>query len=163
MIRIHIADLHQPEDANALLDLLNQYATDPMGGGQSLPEYTRENLVSNLSHRQDCIVILAYHEKRAVGLCNCFEGFSTFACRPLLNIHDVFVTQHYQGQGIARQMMQKVEQLAMERGCCKLTLEVLANNAPAKKAYTDLGYQPYELDKQFGQAEFWQKKLPCKH
>lgn len=162
MIRIHMADLHRQEDANAVLDLLSQYAADPMGGGQPLPEYTHENLITALSIRQDCIVVLAYHENRAVGLCNCFEGFSTFACHPLLNIHDVFVTQHYRGQGIASQMMQKAEQVAKDRGCCKLTLEVLANNESAKKAYTALGYKPYELDKQFGQAEFWQKPLPGK-
>lgn len=162
MISIRVADLHQQEDAHALLDLLDQYAKDPMGGGQQLAEFTRENLVTALSMRKDCIVILAYHDNRGVGLCNCFEGFSTFACSPLLNIHDVFVTRHYRGQGIASQMMLKAEHLALERGCCKLTLEVLANNSPAKKSYSALGYKPYELDEQFGQAEFWQKPLSRK-
>jgi hypothetical protein len=25
----------------------------------------------------------------AVGLVNCFEGFSTFACKPLVNVHEL--------------------------------------------------------------------------
>lgn len=160
MIDIRIADLHNDKDANDLLELLGQYAQHPMGGGHALPEFTQNNLVDTLLSRLDCVVILAYHNDRAVGLCNCFEGFSTFACKPLLNIHDVYVADSYRGQGIAGSMMQKAEQLATARGYCKLTLEVLTHNESAKKSYRSLGYQPYRLNEQFGQAEFWQKLIP---
>ena len=44
-------------------------------------------------------------------------------------------------------------------GCCKLTLEVLDGNAPAKAAYEKFGFASYELDPAVGGALCWQKKL----
>lgn len=159
MIDIRIADLSKPEQGKALVDLLDQYARHPMGGGQELSTFTRINLAATLKARSDCTVILAYDADQAVGLCNCFQCFSTFACKPILNIHDIYVAEDYRGQGIAGQMMAFAEQQAREQGCCKVTLEVLTENHAAKAAYMTAGYTPYQLDAEFGQAEFWQKTL----
>jgi ribosomal protein S18 acetylase RimI-like enzyme len=159
MIEIEIADLSNPEHTRAIVSLLQQYALHPMGGGESLPEYTLKNLPEALASRNDCTVILAWDGATAIGLCNCFECFSTFACKPILNIHDVYVSDGYRGQGVASRMMQKAEQFARAKGCCKLTLEVLTHNDSAKACYRASGYQPYQLDSEFGQAEFWQKPI----
>lgn len=35
--------------------------------------------------------VLAFDADQPVGLINAIEGFSTFACKPLINIHDVIV------------------------------------------------------------------------
>ncbi len=154
-----LADLTDPMQGQAIIDLLNQYAKHPMGGGQALPEYSKQHLITSLSKRSDCHIILARANGQWAGLCNCFEAFSTFACKPILNIHDVYVADGYRGQGIATRMMQYAEALARELGCCKLTLEVLSENQAAKKSYRASGYEPYRLDENFGQAEFWQKNL----
>jgi len=159
MIQIKKADLSISEQANSIIELLNEYALHPMGGGEALTEFTRDNLIAALQSRKECSVILAYDDDTAIGLCNCFEAFSTFACKPLLNIHDLYVKEAYRKQGIARQMMQKAEQLAKHNGCCKMTLEVLSKNEAAKKSYLASGYKPYQLNEQFGNAEFWQKSL----
>jgi GNAT superfamily N-acetyltransferase len=159
MIDIRIADLSDPQQGQVIVSLLDQYAQHPMGGGEALPDYTRRNLAQTLAARSDCFVILAYDNEKAIGLCNCFECFSTFACKPILNIHDVYVADGYRGKGVASRMMQRAEQLAQELGCCKLTLEVLSKNEPAKASYSASGYAPYQLDSQFGHAEFWQKSL----
>jgi len=159
MIQIIKANLSNSEQATAVIELLNEYALHPMGGGKALTEFTRNNLITALQSRKECSVILAYDEDTAIGLCNCFEAFSTFACKPLLNIHDLYVKEAYRKQGIARQMMQKAEQLAKHNDCCKVTLEVLSKNEAAKKSYLASGYKPYQLNEQFGNAEFWQKSL----
>jgi ribosomal protein S18 acetylase RimI-like enzyme len=159
MIDIRLADLSDPQQGQQIVSLLDQYARHPMGGGEALPEFTRKNLAQTLAQRKDCYVILAYDEQKAIGLCNCFECFSTFACKPILNIHDVYVADGYRGQGVATRMMQHAEQLAHELDCCKLTLEVLTHNEAAKASYRSSGYAPYQLDDRFGQAEFWQKSL----
>ncbi len=159
MIDIQTANLSNPLHGQAIVTLLDEYARHPMGGGEALPEFTRNNLANALASRTDCTVILAWDGDRPVGLCNCFECFSTFACKPILNIHDVYVAEDYRGQGIASQMMQKAEQLARAKGCCKLTLEVLTHNKAAKASYTASGYAPYQLNSEFGQAEFWQKSI----
>ena len=95
-----------------------------------------------------------------VGLINCFAGFSTFAARPLLNIHDVVVHADYRGRGIGRGLLAWAEQRARDLGCCKLTLEVLSNNTAAQAAYERAGFAPYVLDPAAGQALFLQKLLP---
>jgi ribosomal protein S18 acetylase RimI-like enzyme len=94
-----------------------------------------------------------------VGLINCFEGFSTFKCKPLVNIHDVVVIDGYRGQGVSQRMMDKVEEIARQRGCCKLTLEVLEGNKPAQRAYLRYGFSGYQLDPETGHALFWEKYL----
>jgi len=38
-------------------------------------------------------------------------------------------------QGISQMMLEKVEEIAKEKGCCKITLEVLSNNEVAKSSY----------------------------
>ena len=103
--------------------------------------------------------MLAFIAGEPVGLVNCFEGFSTFACRPLVNVHDVVVIAAVRGQGISQKMLAKVEEIARQRGCCKITLEVLEGNEAAKGAYRKLGFSDYQLDPQMGRALFWQKAL----
>ena len=56
-------------------------------------------------------------------------------------------------------MLEKVEQIAIERGCCKLTLEVLEGNQAAQNSYQKFGFSAYELDPEMGRALFWDKKL----
>lgn len=159
MIHSKLADLSNPEQAESVINLLNQYALHPMGGGEALSEFTRLNLIPTLLTRKECSIILAYDDEKTVGLCNCFEAFSTFASKPLLNIHDLFVVEAYRNQGLAKQMMALAEDIARKKGCCKMTLEVLSKNEAAKKSYHASGYRPYQLDEQFGLAEFWQKYL----
>ena len=105
------------------------------------------------------VAVLAFAAQTPVGLVLCFEGFSSFLCQPLLNIHDVVVDPRFRGQGVAQQLLQEVESIARQRGCCKLTLEVLSGNLAAQSAYKKFGFAAYELDPAMGQAMFWQKYL----
>ncbi len=159
MIQIIQADLSNLSQAEAILELLNNYAQHPMGGGEPLSNYTKNNLLATLSERADYVAILAYDGSKAIGLCNCFENFSTFSCKPILNIHDVFVSDGYRGKKVATKMMQKAENIARKKGYCKMTLEVLNHNKAAKASYSKQGYSAYELNAEYGQAEFWQKQL----
>jgi ribosomal protein S18 acetylase RimI-like enzyme len=102
---------------------------------------------------------MCYVDRKPAGLVNCFEAFSTFKCKPIINIHDVTVNSDYRGLGISIKMLNKVEQIALEKGCCKLTLEVLEGNTVAKKAYTKFGFAGYKLDPGHGKAEFWEKAI----
>jgi len=159
MEEIVIADLFLPPHAAAIVYLLNEYAKDDMGGGAELTEFVKSNLVSELRKRQGVHVALAFVDGAPAGMAVCFEGFSTFACKPLLNIHDIIVTGQYRGRGISKRLLAKAEEIAIRLGCCKLTLEVLEGNAVAQTAYKASGFAGYELDPKMGKAMFWQKKL----
>jgi len=152
-------DLNDSHHREALVTLLNAYATDPMGGSQALTEQVRSGLPDALQARSDYLGFLAIKDNEYIGLVNCFEGFSTFDCRPLLNIHDVIVTAQCRGLGVSKRMLSAVAQAAQARGCCKLTLEVLEGNTLAQAAYRAVGFAPYELDPSKGKALFWHKAL----
>lgn len=159
MFEVVDADLSLPEHAEAVVRLLNAYALDAMGGGQGLSEFAQANLIAELRRRPWMRVILAYADGEPAGLAICIEGFSTFACQPLLNIHDLAVSPQFRGQGIAKLLLRRAEAIARRMGCCKLTLEVLEGNAIAQSVYRACGYAGYELDPKLGRAMFWQNKL----
>ncbi len=56
-------------------------------------------------------------------------------------------------------MLEMVEEIAIDKGCCKLTLEVLSGNTLAQSAYKRYGFSGYQLDPEVGDALFWQKLL----
>ena len=159
MIEVIEGDLTLPEHADALVRLLNEYACDLMGGGKELSVYVRDNLVNELRKRDSAHVIIGLVNGEPAGLVICFEGFSTFSCGPLLNIHDIVVTKNHRGKGLAKRMLQRAEDIALRLGCCKLTLEVLEGNVVAQAAYRAVGFAGYELDLRMGKAMFWEKKL----
>ena len=160
MIDVRDADLRNPSHASALLALMEVYARDPMGGGHGVSDFTRAHLIEALASRPSAHVILAFAQQEPAGLLIGLEGFSTFACRPLLNIHDLVVADRYRRQGVARRLLERAEVIARRLGCCKLTLEVLEGNRAAQAAYERAGFQPYQLDPAMGRAQFWEKRLP---
>ena len=158
-VRVLLADYDNPVHADAIVDLLDSYALDVSGGGQPLSGYARTHLVAGLKARPQAFSLLAWDGDQAVGLANCIEGFSTFACRPLVNVHDVAVLAQYRGRGVAASMLALAEELARERGACKMTLEVLQGNAGAVRLYGRIGFAGYQLDPAMGEARFLQKWL----
>lgn len=169
-IVVRAVDYANPRDAVALVDLLDGYARDVAGGGKPLEARVKQGLAQALRQRQpQAFSVMAWvleervtpapHAGVAVGLINCFEGFSTFACKPLVNVHDVVVVPAWRGHRIAQRMLQEVETLARRRGACKLTLEVLSGNRAAIQAYEREGFAAYALDPRMGSAQFFQKLL----
>lgn len=158
-IELHIADYTDPRHQEDLIFLLDAYATDPMGGAEPLTDYTRDNLCREMAARPQVFTVLCYVDGQPAGLCNCVEGFSTFKAKPLVNIHDIAVVPGFRGLGLSHRMLERVEVVARERGCCKLTLEVLEGNEVARRSYSSFGFSGYALDPVHGNALFWEKAL----
>ena len=158
-ISIINADFNDPQHAQDILFLLNEYALDVMGGGQPLDHYVRENLINEFKKRPTIFSIICYVNNKPAGLVNAIMGFSTFKCKPLLNIHDLAVIKAFRGLGISQKLLAAVEDIARAEDCCKITLEVLEGNTIARNAYQRFGFKPYELDPTMGSALLWQKNL----
>ena len=156
---ILLADYHDPQHAADLAMLLNSYAMDPMANGEPLPEETLAKLAPTLAAHPAAFSLLAYTDGKPSGIANCFLGLSTFQCRPLVNIHDIAVHPDFRGHGVGRLLLEKVDEVARDKGCCKITLEVLSGNDRAKAVYEKAGFSAYELDPEKGQAQFWEKEL----
>ncbi|AMM26193.1 GNAT family N-acetyltransferase [Variovorax sp. PAMC 28711] len=159
MINILLADYRNPAHAIVLVELLDAYARDPAGGGTALAPEVKQGLPAALAARPQAFSVLAFDGDMPVGLVNCIEGFSTFVCRPLVNVHDVVVVASHRGQRITQRMLGRVAQEASARGACKLTMEVLSGNQSALRAYEREGFAAYQLDPAFGAAVFLQKTL----
>ncbi|AKJ42424.1 GNAT family N-acetyltransferase [Pragia fontium] len=158
-INISLVDYTNPQQAQDLAELLDNYARDPMGGGEPLTPEVKANLTKELAKLPHAFSVMACVDGKPAGLINCFLGFSTFAAKPLVNIHDVVVSKDFRGLGLSQKMLEKVEQIARDRNCCKMTLEVLEGNKVAQGSYNKFGFDGYELDPEMGKAVFWQKKL----
>lgn len=152
-------DYLNPTHRAALVMLLDAYARDPMGGGEPLADDVKARLCDDLAARAGAASFIAWLDGQPVGLINCLEGYSTFKAQPLMNVHDIAVLPGHRGQGIGLALLAAAESHALERGCCKLTLEVLTGNGPALRSYLRFGFAPYALDPAAGQASFMQKWL----
>ena len=157
-LTIDRADYADPRDAGDVVALLDAYARDPMGGGAPLGDAVKARLIGDLAANPQAFSLLARVDDQAVGLANCFMGYSTFAAAPLINIHDLAVLPGHRGAGIGKALLVSVEAEALKRGACKITLEVLSGN-PARHLYARQGYGDYQLDPAAGHALFWQKRL----
>ncbi len=158
-VEIIEADLNRTDHQNAVLHLVDAYAMDPMGNGGPLPADVRKALIPGLKKHPTTLIFLAFQKGQAAGIAVCFIGFSTFAARPVINIHDLAVLPGHRGSGIGRQLLAEVEGKARGMGCCKVTLEVLENNHRALKVYAAAGYAQATYRNDAGGALFYAKKL----
>lgn len=159
MISCQKVDFNDESQGRLVVELLDVYATDIMGGGESLTEEVKKNLPIELKKRSTAHAFIAKLDGENAGVAICFEGFSTFQCKPLINIHDLCVLPNMRRKGVASALIFAIERFALSIGCCKLTLEVLEGNHAAKATYNQLGFEGYQLDPDSGNALFWQKKL----
>jgi ribosomal protein S18 acetylase RimI-like enzyme len=153
------ADLCRPDHQRAVVDLVNAYAMDPMGNGQPLSAEVKGSLIAGLQQLPTTLVFLAYRGGEPVGIAVCFRGFSTFAARPLVNIHDLAVLPEHRGLGVGRRLLDAVAQRAQAMGCCKITLEVQENNRRARRLYEAAGFAQAQYQEAAGGALFYSKPL----
>jgi len=157
--RIVEAQLERSDHERDVVAMTSAYASDVMGNGRPLSAEVQERLVPALRAHPTTIVFLAYVGEEAVGIATCFLGFSTFAARPLLNLHDLAVLPTHRGRGIGRALLAAVEQKARDRGCVKVTLEVQENNRPARYVYEAAGFAQACYGETAGGALFYAKTL----
>ncbi|UCG90932.1 MAG: ribosomal protein S18-alanine N-acetyltransferase [candidate division WOR-3 bacterium] len=92
-------------------------------------------------------------------------GYSIATCvDDELHITNIAVDKNYQRQGIATQLMDKLENIAEERGCTYAYLEVRTHNLAAINMYKNIGYNILYIRKQYyidgDDAYVMSKELP---
>jgi len=149
------ADLGNEAHQQAIIQLINVYRTDPMGGELPpiIPELS-EQLLLGLQQLPTSFVHLAYETGSYTGMAICFIGFSTFHARQLINIHDLIVLPQSRGKGIGRMLLTSIETKARQMRCCKVTLEVRTDNGVAQHLYKACGFSAGESP-----MYFWTKTL----
>ncbi|MGV8135143.1 MAG: GNAT family N-acetyltransferase [Mangrovibacterium sp.] len=120
--------------------LINQYITDPMGGGTPLTPFQQLRMVDGLANHPSGFVLFILVNEQITGLATCFINFSTFKAKPFINIHDVIIDKDQRGKGYGKLLLNKIEDIAREGKYCKITLEVREDNYTAQKLYKKLGF-----------------------
>jgi GNAT superfamily N-acetyltransferase len=156
-ILVRPADLEDPDDGCRIVELLDMYSREPLGQAAPLPLEVRQRLVPGLREHPSTLVLLALDGDSAMGIAVCFFGFSTFAARPLLNIHDLAVRPEARGRGVGRALLAAAEQQATQRNCCKMTLEVRNDNHVARQLYRGFGFETHNGGEH--SYSFWTKLL----
>ena len=89
-------------------------------------------------------VLLALENGEPVGFAVFFHNFSTWLGRPGLYLEDLFVRPEERGKGYGRALLERLAQIAKERGCGRMEWAVLDWNDPAIQFYRKLGAQPMD-------------------
>ena len=79
-----------------------------------------------------------------VGFALFFHNFSTFLGRAGLYLEDLYISPEYRGKGYGKATLQKLAQIAVERGCGRLEWSCLDWNKPSIDFYLSLGAVPME-------------------
>ena len=158
MATARIADLGDAEDSALALKLWVEYAEDENAGGEEISDSVKARLMPELRKR-GIIVFMGYYNEEPAGIAIVMTGFSTFACKSLLNIHDFGVMGAFRRKGIGQAMMEAITLYASENDCVKITLEVLEKNKPAWDCYIKAGFKPYVLNPELGWAVEMQKYI----
>ncbi len=89
-------------------------------------------------------VLLAFANEEPIGFAVYFFNFSTWLGRPGLYLEDLFVRPQVRGHGYGRALLQRLAQLAQDRGCGRMEWAVLNWNEPAIQFYNKLGAKPMD-------------------
>jgi GNAT superfamily N-acetyltransferase len=87
-------------------------------------------------------VLLALEEGEPAGFAVYFYNFSTWLGRPGLYLEDLFIRPSVRGKGYGRALLERLAQIAQERGCGRMEWAVLDWNDPAIQFYRKLGAEP---------------------
>ena len=168
-IAVRQAQLNDPLDAEALCCVRKptEYVSEQGSTGfmgqkteLSFEEAQKRRIQARLGSamRDKAVVLIATDAKSndaeplsIVGTVDCVElpaGKGRRAGAPELPrrflVRNLWVSEECRRQGIARQLMAAVDDLAAEKGISYLSLDVLAANTPALQLYEDLGFEDLE-------------------
>ena len=91
--------------------------------------------------RKESVVFLAMDGKEAVGFVQLYPSFDSVTMRSVWILYDLFVAPAARKRGVARLLMERVRQFAVETKAKRLVLETAVDNYPAQKLYKKLGWK----------------------
>jgi len=104
---------------------------------------TEEKLTDGLfGERRYAETLIAENDGEPMGFALFFHSFSTFLAQPGIYLEDLYVVPDQRGKGVGRALLERLAQLAVDRGCGRLEWAVLDWNKDAIGFYERLGAKP---------------------
>jgi len=97
-----------------------------------------------LLERKVAEAFFALEGETEVGFALYFHNFSTFLGRGGIYLEDLFVLPEHRGKGYGKAILQRLAQIARERGCGRLEWACLDWNKPSIDFYLSLGAVPMD-------------------
>ncbi len=129
-----------PDDAKVLTELILELAAYErlLDEAEPVPELLREHLSEEAL--TGCEALIAETEQgTAVGFALFYHNYSTFLTNAGLYVEDLFVKATYRSEGIGTALLQRLAELAEERGCRRMEWTVLDWNTEAVEFYEEAG------------------------
>lgn len=135
-----------PDDAYTLVRLINELAAYEKLAHASQPDgdLLRAHLAADAHPRVEALLAEDAESGRAIGFALVFPAYSTFLTNWGLYLEDLYVEPEVRGQGVGFALLQRVAQLAVERGAQRLDWAVLDWNEPALAFYHRIGAEPLD-------------------
>jgi GNAT superfamily N-acetyltransferase len=107
---------------------------------EHLATATPERLEAELfGDKPSCECLIGEQGGEPAGFALFFHNFSTFLCRKGLYLEDLFVRPAARGTGLGKLLLQRLAQIAVERGCGRFEWSVLDWNVDAQAFYQRMG------------------------
>ena len=104
---------------------------------------TEEKLTDTLfGERRYAETLIAEDDGEPIGFALFFHNYSTFLAQPGIYLEDLFVMPDRRGGGVGRALLERLAQIAVDRGCGRLEWAVLDWNKDAIGFYERLGAKP---------------------
>jgi GNAT superfamily N-acetyltransferase len=92
--------------------------------------------------RGESVIFLAYAKRReAVGFTQLYPSFSSVSLKRLWILNDLFVRSDARRGGVARALLERARQHAVETGAKGLVLNTAVTNKPAQTLYESCGWK----------------------
>lgn len=141
----------RPEDSGEILRLIRLLAAfEGAPDGVALTEEVIR--ADGFGENRRFEALLAEVEGRVRGLAMLYRAYSSWRGAPTLMVHDLFVEEEARRTGAGKALLAAAARLAAGGGCCRMDVNVLDWNAPARRFYESLGFAqlagwlPYRLD-----------------
>ena len=93
--------------------------------------------------RDESVIFVAYARRphQAVGFTQLYPSFSSVSLKRLWILNDLFVHSDARRRGVARALLERARQHALETGAKGLVLNTAVTNTPAQTLYESCGWQ----------------------
>jgi len=125
-------------DLDVLASLFSAYRM--FYGKPSDPAAAHAFLHERLANNESVIFLARDDNGHALGFTQLYPCFSSVSARRLWILNDLFVTQATRRRGVARALLQRAREHALETRVTRLTLQTAQDNAQAQALYESLGW-----------------------
>lgn len=138
-----------PNDIEQLIDLCAKHAAfEKVDFDMSQKKEKLNKLLFSLDNNMQCIVV--QKDAQLVGYATYIKQLSTWSADFYLYLDCLFLKEAYRGQGIGRQLMNKVCAYAIQENCSEIQWQTPDFNSQAISFYTRIvGAQPKTKERFF--------------